>query len=315
MKTIHEGVADYVAMKRAMGFSFYYQELKLKSFCKFLKAKKRKRFTAELAKTWALEGRKRPDSLSSGKLSVVRAFAVYWQSIDPHTELWPENLWPIRYKRKNPYIYNRAEIHKILKGCEELEPEGSLHPLTFSTLFGLIATCGLRLSEAVELQKQDVDLKNGVITIRRTKFNKTRILPIHPTTVKVLANYVVTRNRFFENYLSKHVRSEHFFISNNETPIANGVAEWTFNKIALQCGIRKESRKGPRIHDLRHTFVVNSLEDCFRQGKDVETLLPVLSTYMGHAQPGSTYWYMTITPELMSLASERLDQYMGGLLQ
>ncbi len=313
MKTLKQGIVDYVTMKRAMGFSFYPQEQKLNSFCIFLKNKKR--ITSALAQKWALAGNEKPDWWSANKLSVLRGFAVYWKTIDANTELWSENLWPIRYKRKNPYIYSETEIQRLLQGCEELKPEGSLRPKMFKTLFGLIATCGLRLSEALQLQKKDVDLKNGVITIRRTKFNKTRILPVHSTTVKMLADYAVDREKFCAKYLSNHDRVDYFFISNDETPITNGVAEWTFDKIALKCGIRKQPRRGPRLHDLRHTFVVRTLENCYREGKDVEALLPVLSTYVGHAQPGSTYWYMTITPELMSLASDRLDKYMGGLSQ
>ncbi len=315
MRTISQGTADYVAMKKAMGFSFYSQDMKLKNFCNFMKMQKQKKITLELAKIWALSGVKKPTWGHAKNLSILRAFAVYWKTIDPKTELWPENIWPIRYKRKNPYIYTNEEIQLLLRTCDELRPLESLRPLTFSTLFGLIATCGLRLSEAVTLQKSDVDLKNGVITIKRTKFNKMRIIPIDQTTVKILIKYELAREKFCKEYLSHHVRSTLFFISNDETPISNGVADWTFDKIALKCGVRKESRRGPRLHDLRHTFVVRTLEDWYRQGKNVEVFLPILSTYVGHSQPGSTYWYMSITPELMSLASERMDQYMGGLTQ
>ena len=315
MRTIDQGTTDYVAMKKAMGFSFYAQDMKLKNFCNFMKIQKQKKITLELAKIWALSGVKKPTWWHAKNLSVLRAFAVYWKTIDPKTELWPENIWPIRYKRKNPYIYSNEEIQLLLRTCDELRPQESLRPLTFFTLFGLIATCGLRVSEAVTLNKSDVDLKNGVITVKRTKFNKTRIIPIDQTTVKMLIKYEMAREKFCTRYLSHHVRSNLFFISNDETPISIGVADWTFNKIALKCGVRKESRRGPRLHDLRHTFVVRTLEDWYRQGKNVEVLLPILSTYVGHSQPGSTYWYISITPELMSLASERMDQYMGGLSQ
>ena len=291
MRNIEQGIKDYVAMKKAMGFSFARQEGELRQFCRFINEKKKKHITCELAKEWALAGKRKPDWWSACKLSVLRYFAVYWKTIEPKTELWTENLWPIRYKRKNPYIYSDEEIQRIMKTCRELRPHDSLRPLTFATLFGFIATCGLRLSEALTIKKSDVDLKNGVVAVRRAKFYKPRMVPLHKTTLKMLTEYSIARENFCTKYLPPHhQRSDLFFISNDDAPITTGVAEWTFDKIALKCGVRKEPRRGPRLHDLRHTFIVRSLEDWYRQGKYVEVLLPILATYVCSTHPGSTYW-------------------------
>ena len=136
---------------------------------------------------------------------------------------------------------------------------------------------------------------------------------MHESTLIALQKYAAVRETYCKRNTIVHNQSAPFFVTNNASPISDGVAEWTFDKVALKCGVRTQSRRGPRIHDLRHTFVVRTLESWYRQGRDVEALLPILSTYVGHSQPGSTFWYMTITPELMGLASGRLDRYMGGL--
>lgn len=315
MSSIYQGLTEYVDMKRAMGFSFQYQEAHLKSFGIFLKEKNKKYVTKELATEWALGADKKPTWWHAKKLSELRAFAVYWKTMEPKTELWPEKLWPMRYQRKNPYIYSDEQIRLIMKSCRNLNPQDSLRPLTFETLFGLIASCGLRLSEAIGLKKADVDLKNGVLSVQKTKFYKPRIVPLHETTLQMMVRYAEARDNFCRDFLSGHQQCEMFFISNDDKAITTGVAEWTFDKIALSCGVRTEPRRGPRLHDLRHTFVVRSLEDWYRQGKDIEVLLPILSTYLGHVQPSSTYWYISITPELMGLASEKLDKYMKESFQ
>ena len=312
MRSLRQGVGEYVAMKKAMGFLFHRQSIKLRNFCVFMDKNKQEYITIELAKQWALGGKPSPTRVSASHLAILRAFAIYWNTIEPKTEIWPESYWRIPYVRKNPYIYQEEEIQNLLRGCNALEPDGCLGPLAFYTLFGLIASCGLRVSEATCLLKIDVDLQAGVVTIR-SKFNKIRTIPVDKTTLFALQEYAATR----ETYCKKKGNdpSPSFFITTEAVPINVWTAEWAFNEIALKCGVRTISRRGPRIHDLRHTFVVRTLESWYRQGKDVEALLPILSTYVGHANPGSTFWYITITPELMALASDRMDRYMGGLPQ
>ncbi len=315
MNLLEEGVKDYILMKRAMGFSFYDQEMRLRNFCKFMKNKKQKIITFNLATQWALGGMKHPTYSNAKQLSVLRAFAIHWKTIESKTEVWSHNHWPIRYQRKNPYIFSVTEIQKLLLTCHKLEPKKSIRPITFYTIFGLIASCGLRVSEALSLTNDDIDFKNNVITIRVTKFNKIRAIPIHKTVRNRLKKYQASRNDYCKNIGLESFGPSPFFINLKGGAVTPGVVDWTFNKIALECRVRKESRRGPRVHDFRHTFVVRTIETWYSDKKDVETLLPILSTYVGHVQPSSTFWYMTITPKLMSLASERMDIYMGGLSQ
>lgn len=296
-------------MKRAMGFSFVRQERDLLSFGAEMKRRRQRTITLKYAQSWALGKKAEPGWMEARKLGIVREFAVYWQTIDPKTQIWPPKVWPMRYRRITPHIYSDAEVAKLLRASLGFDPHDQFRSRLYYTLFGLIAACGLRVSEALALGLGDVDLDQGLLTIRRTKFNKTRTVPLHATSILELKRYARARKKVpaQENSL--------FFVTPKGTKLAQGVAEWTFNKIALSCGLRKVSRRGPRIHDLRHTFVVKTLENWYRAEKDVEALLPVLSTYVGHAQPASTFWYMSITPELMALARRRRDRYLGGLSQ
>jgi len=309
MRSLQTGIEDYVAMKRAMGFSFADQERSLLSFSAEMKRRRQKIITLKIAQSWARGNKSAPGWREAKKLGVLREFAIYWKTIEPKTETWPRKIWPMRYERVAPYIYSDAEISRLLRACLSLDADNKFRCRLFYALFGLIAACGLRLSEALSLTVEDIDLKNGIVTIRRTKFNKTRSVPLHETSIRELQLYARDRAKS-----PVHATSP-FFVTSKGTRLTESVAEWTFNKIALSCGLRKVSRRGPRIHDLRHTFVVKTLERWYRADKDVESLLPILSTYVGHAQPASTFWYMSITPELMALARRRRDRYLGGLSQ
>ena len=267
MKSLSDGIKDYVLMKKAMGFSFYDQELRLRSFCKFMEKNNKVKIALDLSKRWALDGEKSPTWRNAKNLSTLRAFATYWKTIDTKTELWPHNYWPIRYQRKNPYIYRDSEVQKLLRACHTLEPKMNTRSLTFYTLFGLIAACGLRVSEALSLTIDDVDIKAGIITIRVTKFNKTRAIPVHETTRRALKKYAAVRDSYSKQIGVEIHGTGPFFITPKGGVISGGIVEWTFNKIALKCGVRKESRRGPRIHDLRHTFVVRTLESWYSQKK------------------------------------------------
>lgn len=308
MRTLRKGIEDYVAMKRVMGFSFGQQESCLLRFCGFLEVANEPHITTDLAKKWALGTDKEPTYIHAKKLAAIRPFAMHWQTIEANTEVWAEDTWDIRYKRVAPYIYTQKEITAILDACLKLELDDTIRPLMFHTLFGLIASCGLRLSEALKLKIDDVDFKLGPLTIRKTKFNKIRIIPVHVNTIKALKKYWDLRQKLHPNS-----KIPEFFISHYDRAIKSNMAEWTFDKVAVTAGVRKESRRGARIHDFRHTFIMRTIEGWYREGKNIEELLPILSTYVGHANPGSTYWYMTLTPELMEFAKDKLDTYMGGL--
>lgn len=317
MNPIRAGVEEYVHLKQKLGFQFFGQSRDLRMFVEFMEKKRRFILTRELAVAWAQGDHSLAPWLQAKRLSNLRGFAQYWKTIEPRTELWPTKLMAERYQRKAPHIYSDDEIQNLLAECGKLQDD-SLRPYTLYTIFGLIAVTGMRTSEACSLTRNDVDLKSGIITIRRTKFNKTRMIPLHPTTVDVLRDYAYRRDQFFPA-----LSVPHFFISGKGKPIRDGVLTWSLCSLGDRFGLRKwmgtERRRylrapGPRIHDFRHTFAVRALERWHRLGENVDAKIPVLSAYLGHSNPECTYWYLSITPELMKLVGKRLDFYMGGFL-
>jgi integrase len=234
----------------------------------------------------------------------VRSFARYWSATEPRTEIPPLSLLPHRYKRATPYIYSNGEIQHLLMAAKNLAPATGLRPWTYHCLFGLMAVTGLRISEAIGLDCHDVDLEQGVLTVRLTKFSKSRLVPLHPSTVKRLKAYVRQRD-----HLYPRPSSSRFFLSNRGAPLTDCMARHTFVKLSRQIGLRKTADHfGPRLHDLRHRFAVTTLLNWYRTGVDVEQRLPALSTYLGHAHVTDTYWYLSAVPELLALTKDRLEK-------
>lgn len=238
----------------------------------------------------------------------MRGFARYLSGQDPRTEIPPVGLLPDPCQRAQPYMYSENEIRKLLAAAQSLRSTSTLNPWTYYCLFGLLATTGMRISEALNLQTKDVDWSEGVLTIHG-KCGKLRLVPLHSSTRKVLSAYSARRDRLFGK---KSV--SHFFVSSRGTRLDVGNVRRTFYHLSRQIGLRApSSRRGPRLHDFRHRFAVQTLLRWYRQGEDVERRLPILSTYLGHAHVTDTYWYLTSTPELMGAAGKRMEQRWGGL--
>ena len=216
----------------------------------------------------------------------------------------PSGLLPYRPARARPYLYSNDEIRKLLQAARKLPSAHGLRGPTYYSLLGLLAVAGLRISEARNLQTDDVDLKKGVLTIRGTKFGKSRLVPIHPSTRKVLSDYATRRDRFLRR------RPATFFVSGRGTRLDGAEIRRTFYVLSRQVGLRGPSDShGPRLHDFRHRFAVETLIQWYRSGQDVERRLPVLSTYLGHVHMADTYWYLSACPELMGLAVRRFEDY------
>jgi integrase len=265
--------------------------------------------TVDLALRWAQQPKGVTPAHWATRLSFVRSFARYWSAIDPRTEIPPMGLLPFRTKRSLPYIYSDEEIEQLLNAAKNLPPLTSLRPWTYYTLFGLVSVTGMRIREVIHLERDDVDLDQKLLTVRLTKFGKFRLIPLHPSTVKNLKQYLRRRDQL-------HLRStvSRFFLSNRGIPLTDCMARWTFVKISRQIGLRKAGdSSGPRIHDLRHRFAVNTLLNWYRAGVDVEQRLPVLSTYLGHAHVTDTYWYLSAIPELLALTKDRLEKRWEAL--
>jgi integrase len=239
------------------------------------------------------------------RLSVIRGFAVYLHALDPTTEVPPADLLAYRRQRPTPYLFSDADISGLLAAAGGLN-----HPLraaTHRTLFGLIAATGIRCGEALALDRDDIDLDAALLAIRQTKFNKSRQLPLDPTIVAALHDYTCKRDR-----LCPRPTLPSFFVSTAATRLASRRVRAVFADLVDQTGLQPRfGSSRPRIHDLRHSFAVATLLDWYRDGADVAARMPLLSAYLGHASPASTYWYLQAAPELLALAARRLEQPIG----
>jgi integrase len=237
------------------------------------------------------------------RLTDVRGFARHVANIDPQTEVPPAGILP-RLKRAKPYVYSDAEIDALLAAALALPPAGGLRRWTYHCLFGLIAVTGMRLSEAIGLQRDDVDLDNGVLTVRQTKFGKSRLVPLHPTTRAALRSYAARRDAHLGSRCGPH-----FLVAERGGRLLHQYVHRVFWRLSRETGLRRPGdHSGPRVHDFRHRFAIRTLLGWYRQGTDIEQQLPALSTYLGHACVRDTYWYLSACPELMQEAARRLDR-------
>ncbi len=299
-----KAVENYVELRRGLGFKLLDAKAALLRFASFLQRRRTPHITIALALEWAQQDKTVRPAEWARRLGMVRGFARHWSAHDSRTEVPPCGLLPYRPERAHPYLYSNDEIRRLLQAARRLPSAHGLRGPTYHCLFGLLAVAGLRISEARNLQTEDVDLKDGVLTIRGTKFGKSRLAPIHPSTRKALSDYASRRDRFLAQ------RPATFFVSSRGTRLDGAEIRRTFYFLSRQIGLRGPSDShGPRIHDFRHRFAVETLIQWYRSGQDVEKRLPVLSTYLGHVHVADTYWYLTACPELMGLAVKRFEEY------
>lgn len=304
MSSLQKAVQDYLSLRRKLGYKLYEPGLHLADFVSFLERQRASHITTELALRWAMQPADAQPSHWAARLRSVRLFAEHHRGSDPRTEVPPRDLLPYRPRRAHPYIYNAEEIRDLLEAAKELSSKTGLRPWTYYTLFGLLTVTGLRISEALALNQADVALNDGVLTVRKTKFQKTRLVPIHPSTVAALRNYSTRRDGTFPSPLTPA-----FFVSERGNRLGASVVHPTFNRLSMQIGLRRTgARSGPRLHDLRHRFAVETLLRWYRADFDVDVHIPALSTYLGHSHVNDTYWYLSSVPELLRLATERLER-------
>jgi integrase len=312
MNTLREALRDYLSMRRGLGFQLREAGRALADFVVFLEERNARYITGELALAWAQQPQNVQPAEWARRLGFVRGFARYRSATDPRTEIPPQGLLPFRAKRARPYIYSDAEMRSLL--CAALDmpyrfERGKLRPWIFYCLFGLLSVAGLRIGEARNLELQDVDLQAAVLTIRGTKFGKTRLVPLHASTCKVLADYVARRRRHWAG----RTVSPYLFVSSWGNRLDIGEIHRTFYVLSRTIGLRGAGDShGPRLHDMRHRFATNTLVRWYRAGQDPERRLPLLSTYLGHVHIADTQWYLESSPELMRQAMLRLEQRWKG---
>lgn len=303
MTSLREGIDEYLHLRRALGFRLKADEPYLRNFADFMDRKKASYITAKLAMSWAQQTASNNQNYHAGRLRVVRSFARHRILADPRTEIPSLSLLPRQKITFKPHIFTREEIDRIL--AESLRLRRHITPfscLGHHTIYGLLSVTGMRVGEVMNLDVQDVDLDHGVITVRNTKFGKSRLVPVHETTQAALRHYREERAIFLGDQAV-----DAFFVSQYRQRFNHNLLDYAFRALTIDLGLRgKSDPRGPRLHDLRHTMAVEALRECYRSGADPERRLPALSTYLGHTQISYTYWYLHQNPGLMTEAMARL---------
>jgi integrase/recombinase XerD len=308
MSALRQACEDYLRIRRALGFKLERAGESLPRFLDYLESVGAETITTEHALRWATLPSAAKPVYWQTRLTIVRGFARYLQTIDPAAELPPTGLLPAAGGRRPiPYIYSDAEIAALMAAAGQWRRWRSpLGPRTLQTLIGLLAVTGMRIGEAIRLDRDDLDLGHQRVVVRNSKYGKSRQLPLHPTTVQALRDYLALRDQVHPN-----VETRALLITATSRRLDRRHVEWQFARLRKRVGLTARPGCRPaRLHDVRHTFAVRTMLDSYRAGGDVQDRLAQLSTYLGHADPGASYWYLSSAPELLALAAERLEHHL-----
>lgn len=306
MSPLRQELDRYLAIRRSLGYDLGTSARVLRRFIAFAESQNASHITPDLFLRWQANFGAAGRQTWAARLGMVRLFAQWLHGLDPGHEPPPAGLIPQRAMRSRPYIYSEAEIAGILAAAADLPSAYGLRSLTYTTLFGLIAVTGLRISEALALNTADVDLETGVLVIQRGKLGKARLVPLADSVTAHLRAYIAERDRLLGSSPAA------LFVNENGGRIGDCAARYTFARISQRLGLRSAQRRlrhgrGPRIHDLRHTFAARTLIGWYRSGKDAAQEMIKLTTYLGHSRPENTYWYIEAVPELLELAAARVE--------
>lgn len=307
MMSLRTALADYLDLRRSLGFSLNRDAKLLAQFITYLQDRGAGTVTTADALSWASLPATGSPSWLAFRMSVVRSFAAYLHTLDPRVEVPPPGLLPGNSHRAVPYLYSDADILALFAQAQRLRTP--LRQATIRALIGLMAVTGMRGGEVVGLDDDDFDPKDGLLRVRHNKLDKSRLVPLHHSTVTAIEDYRKLRDQVFIRPVSQAL-----LVSSTGTRLNYIGVGATFLKLVRRAGLDDTSapRRRPRPHDLRHTFAVNTLLDWYRDGGDVAARLPLLSTYLGHTEPANTYWYLQAAPELLAEAVRRLNTMAGG---
>jgi integrase/recombinase XerD len=306
MSDLRQAAEEYLAMRRSLGFKFAFQGYLLLQFVSYLEDRQAGALTIELAVAWATAPAHADPAWWGQRLTVVRGFARHLHAIDGTCEVPPTDLLTAQFRRAVPYLYSESDIADLMRAASALSPP-PLRAETYTTLIGLLAVSGMRIGEAITLDRQDIDWAEQLLVVRAGKNGKTRQVPLHPTTMQALAAYASRRDELFPR-----PSTPRFLLSSRGVPLLYRSACTMFRQIVTDAQIAPDrTPRPPRAHDLRHSFCVRTMLDWYRAGVDVEAVMPRLSTYVGHAKPAATYWYLEAAPELLELAADRLAHTFG----
>lgn len=304
MKSLRQAAQDYIRMRRHLGFKMRHEERRLKRFVSFMELHNASYITIKLALKWATEPTDAQRATWAERLMCIRVFARYCSGADPRTEIPPLGLLPFRPKRATPYLYSEEEIRGLMDAAQALPPSGGLRGLTYRCLFGLLTVTGLRISEALALTRDDVDLKNGLLTIREAKGGKQRLVPLHTSACRALVQYARQRDAFLNPPYAAN-----FLLCASGRPPEVSTVRRVFYQLSRRTGLRGPSdSRGPRLQDFRHRCATEILLKWYQAGADVERRLPALSTFLGHGHIAETFWYLSGSSELLEQAARRLEK-------
>ncbi len=310
MTDLRDAAGDYLAVRRAVGFKLDRAEHLLFGFVEFAESQGVSRITSDLAVRWATLPADASPGWWQSRLCVVRCFARHMSALDPSTEVPPTDLLPrlnAGSSRATPYLYSDIELASLMAAARSIR--SALTAATCETLIGLLAVTGMRVGEALRLDVGDLDWDRGVLIVRDGKFDRSRVVPLHPTALDALRAYAGVRD-----LRCATPPSPSLFVSRSGGRLSYRTINWHFDRLVNKAGLQPESaRCRPRLHDFRHRFACATLEDWYRSGIDVQARTPMLSTYLGHIDPASTYWYLSGRPELLALAAQRLETSLGVL--
>ena|SRR2546426_6605890 len=304
MSALRVAVDEYLTVRRALGFKLDRAEKLLGQFVAYCDAVGAHAVRTEVAVAWAGSPAGGSSWWYAQRLGVVRGFASWFQAYNPNSEVPPAGVFgPASCPRAVPYPYTDAEVAALMDATSALR--WPLERATYRSLIGLLAVTGMRVGEAIRLDRADVSWDQGRLTVADSKFGKSRLVPLHQSTLDVLRSYSDERDR-----LCPHPKTPAFLLSSAGTRLIYCNVSSLFRKLAAIAGLQARSQRcRPRIHDLRHRFAVTTLVDWYQAGADVEARLPVLSAFMGHVDPKATYWYLSATPELLGSAASRLERH------
>ena len=307
MNPLSTHLDKYLKLRRQLGYKLRVTGILLRNFVRFAEEEGASFITTKMALRWATQPNLKPVQRGN-RLGMVRRFAEYVSALDARTEVPAQKLLPCQFHRRPPYLYREEDVLQLIDAARHIDPTHELKGATHGTLFGLLAVTGVRVGEALALDREDVDLKRNLLTIRRGKGNKSRLVPLHFSTGQALQQYASLRDKIYPQPLSSS-----FFVSEKGTRLLHCTVHRWFLLVACQIGLRKPGdRRGPRLHDLRHYFAIRTLLNWYRSNADAEAHLPELATYLGHVHVSDSYWYLSATPELLKLATLRWQRNEKG---
>jgi integrase len=296
-------IEDYLAYRRSLGFGLIADEVRLRDFAAFAARSNLECLTVDSAAQWARESKGQEPRTWAGRLSDLRSFAIYLKArrVDLEVEIPPVNYFGVRHRRRAPHIYTNVEVRSILRESKNLMPENGLRPVTCEAIFGLMAATGMRISEVLKLTRSDFDAASCVLRIRDAKCHKERLIPVHHTVAKVLKEY----GQFRDGYAGSGANEQFFLFDGGKIPTCRNLL-YALRAVCNKLGLRPNGDyKQHRLHDFRHTYIVNAVLRGHQHGTDADHMISMLSTYVGHAKVTDTYWYITGNPALLSIAAER----------